>query len=125
MSEALIGVAVGGVIGLFGSVIVLIVEYKKWSKDRKYNHLLRKRERMEALFLKVRTGFPADLVKGRFSIDAATDVLHLCPRSVQSVYWAAVQDHERTAEKISGHLAALSMAMKAVLADIDKQMDDA
>jgi hypothetical protein len=123
MSEGLLGAVIGGGIALLGTGISLVSDYKKWAKDRRYNHLVRKRERMEVLFLKLSSGFPADLVKGRFSIDSATDVLHLCPPDVQSAYWTAVQDPERTPEKARSHHADLQKAMKAALADIDQQMD--
>src|SRR5262245_3069172 len=61
MSEGLIGVLIGGAIGLLGTGIAAFLDYVKWSKDRKYNHLVRKREQMEATFQKVRSTFPKNL----------------------------------------------------------------
>lgn len=47
MSEAILGVLIGGFLGIGGSLIVACLDYKKWQKTEKINILRKEEERLE------------------------------------------------------------------------------
>ena len=94
MSDALLGVIVGGAIANIGIIISLIFEYLKWKREKKVEYLQKKRERLEillkslderitkALFSEGEALFPRDLV---------VDIFHACPKNVSDAFMELVE----------------------------------
>lgn len=127
-SEALLGVIIGGIIGLVGSVMLLVVDARKWRSDRKLEHLRIKRRDMEARFLRLREILP-DAMAEAPTATMGTEILDLtmrCPKRVEVAIVAYVKDDaEMDAARQRDHYYNITTEMTVVLRELEQQIDDA
>jgi len=123
MSETLLGVIIGGIIGLIPTLIVSFIEYKKWKKERNIAILQQKREKMEKLFDEAYEKIHQGMEEGSFSIDMITDILRLSPRKVSEAFDKMMLDKNESIENQRTHLLEISIEMKNSLAEIDKDIE--
>ena len=123
MSEALLGVIIGGIIGLIPTLIVLFIEHKKWKKEINIAILQQKREKIEKRFDEAYEKIHQGIGKGSFSIDMITDILRLSPRKVSEAFDKMMLDKNQNIENQRTHLLEISIEMKNSLAEIDKEIE--
>ena len=132
LSDTVIGAIVGGVIGISGTIAVLIFEYRKWKKGLRVEHLRRHRERMEDLFVRIYNSAGTSFEKSvdqnvqEFSIDTQTDIHFLCPQEVREKIREAMKldPSKERIDAVRSSLATISIHMTAYLAKIDRHIED-
>lgn len=124
MFEALVGVVIGGLIGIAGTVTGVCMEYQKWKKDRRADYLRSERARLEKLYTEISNRLPDNIVDGKYNIDLGTDILFRCPVDVSQAYRELIQEKDKTPETLRHHLFRIFAAMKQSLADIDRKIEE-
>lgn len=131
-SDTIVGAIVGGIIGVSGTVAVLVFEYKKWRKGLRVEHLRHQRDRTEELFSRIYKSIGTSFensVDGKtweFSIDTQADVGFLCPPDLGKKIQESINldpESDRI-EAVRGALATISIHMKRHLAKLDQQIDE-
>lgn len=132
LNDTIIGAIVGGLIGVSGTVAVLVFEYRKWRKGLRVEHLRRQRERTEELFariyMSVGTSFEngVDVETQEFSIDTQSDIAFLCPPDIREKIREAMNLDPDLAriDAVRGALATIVIHMKSHLAKLDQQIQE-
>ena len=124
-SEALLGVIIGGTIGLVASVMLLVVDQRKWRADRKLEHLRIKRGEMEARFKRLREAIPAAMEDKAFTTEIL-DLTMRCPKNVELAIATCVQEgFDLAIDRQKHHYRRITTAMTVALRKFDQQIDDA
>lgn len=122
MSDTLIGVIIGGLIASIGTVITLLVDYKKWKSDRKIRMLRDQRGRLEVLFGEIRPLIEQGIESDAFDTKTLSAVLSLCPPKVYKAFRDMTMDEDNSTEKKRDHVLSIFLAMNEALSDIDKEI---
>ena len=122
MSEALIGVVVGGLIAWVAPLITLRYSERKWRFDAKMNYLKSERDRYERLYEVNLERFGKGIMDNSYSSEMVAEVFALMPKEICDFYneWMAEKDKDDSKRKV----AYLKMAskMKLDLAKRDKEI---
>lgn len=124
MSETLLGVLLGGLIGVFGSMVALAVEHRRWRREKLLEYLRDRRRQLEVLYKEVHQGVTEGLKHGRYDIEVVTNATYLCPRPVTDAFTEFMRSPKASEEEVQEELYKLSMAMKNSLAELDRRISD-
>jgi hypothetical protein len=129
MSEAILGTIIGGLIGLGGTIILLLFEYKKWRKDLRIAHLKEKREKYEkafdSIYLELGTAFEKHIESSRveYPIDLLSEISIALPDTVRDAIKSNMPEKIDDVGTIRKALAQIRIQMKLYLSGIDSQID--
>jgi hypothetical protein len=133
MSDTLIGVLVGGFIASALPALSLAVEYKKWRRDRRLNHLKAERDRLEKIFGDLRPQVADAVASGVYDVNMAGVLIFRCPQRVEEAFSAmsdemlglrteANSDSDHHNERARYHFHRIIAAMHGELAELDEQI---
>ena len=119
MTDALIGVIIGGVIGSIAPLSTLIFGHYRWKRESKLEYLKSERARLEGLFDKTLEKLAEGMEKNSYSSNMASDILVLMPSDVSEKYLDFISDKDKTELKGKHAYMDLALAMKKSLSSID------
>ena len=122
MSEALIGVLLGGVIGWIAPLLTLRYGERRWGFETKLAHLKAERERFERLYEEALKLFGEGAAQNGYSISMIADFLVLFPKEIGEIFEKHMRDKEKTDESIKSTVLALASAMKRDLRAKDDEI---
>lgn len=129
MSEVLIGVLIGGLIGWVSPLLTLKYAERRWKFEARVAHLKSERQRMEVLYERNLPLFAEGAAGNSYSSNMSSDMLVLMPKEVMDIFLAHMADKDKTGEKLKSTYLELAAAMKRDLrardAEVWKLLNDA
>jgi len=126
MSETLLAVIIGGVLGGGFSMVVLIVEHHRWKKEFKIQYLQAERRRREEQCEKIRNHFSEGLATGKWSAQLVSEWILRLPKEVGSRICKTCQginfDQTSTEEKKNLYVEVVCI-LGEFMAEIDKEIE--
>jgi hypothetical protein len=122
--ETIIGVIIGGFIGCVIPFTTLFLEHQRWKKIAKLEYLKSERSRLEKLFDEALVSFEKGMKKGSYSSDTSSDIFIFMPKEINLLYLAYMATKPKTLIIKKRAYLDLAMAMKKVLASLDKEIRD-
>jgi hypothetical protein len=122
MSDALIGVVIGGLIGWIAPFLTLRYGEKRWRFETKLAHLKAERARFEVLFEEALKLFAEGAVKNGYSIPMIADFLVLFPRELDEMFEEHMSNKDKSEERIRSTVLQLAAAMKRDLRSRDEEI---
>lgn len=119
MSDTLIGVLIGGLIGSIAPFSTLVLGHYRWKRESKLEYLKSERLRLEGLFEKTLKQLGEGMKKNSYSSDMSSDIMILMPSEVIKQYLEFIADKDKTELKCKHAYFDLALAMKKILASID------
>ena len=123
MSETLWGVLIGGVIGWIIPIAHYIGEFRKWKKERRYAVLKEKRDRREKLYDELMEKISEGISRDSYDIPTIAAILKLCPESVTTAFDTLILEKNKDLSQKKSHYLNICLALRADLAEIEKQME--
>jgi hypothetical protein len=112
MSEALIGVVLGGLIAWVAPLVTLHYSERKWKMELLVAHLTSERDRAETMYERVLADFGKAMVENSYPSNMTSDLLVFAPKDVLDVFTSFMADKPKTEEKCKSAYLALAAAMK-------------
>ncbi len=122
MTEALWGVVLGSVIASVLPIIHIVVDHKKWKKEKKLEVLRIKRDGLEKMFREIGSGLHEEMLKDSYSINRITDIVVLSPKPVKDAFDKMINDPRKNPNNMKMHNVDISKAMKTALTEIDDEI---
>lgn len=124
MSEALVGVIIGGLIVSIASVATLIYEDKKWRKEKRIENLRIKKEELERKYGECREKLYEGLQKGSYDTDMVFNFEIIFPQNVSEAFRNMMHDKDKSFEAKKKHSFLIITEMKKSLVKIDKEIEE-
>jgi hypothetical protein len=122
VSEALIGVLIGGVLSALGTWVALFLQQSKWHSELQISHLKEKRERLEAACQRILESLPKAMAENSYSIALLSEIDFLLPKSVSDAFEAMMRDKDRDETKNKEHLYTIARCMRKEVGLIDAEI---
>lgn len=122
MSDTLIGVIIGGIIGSAVPLANLFFNHYHWKRETKVEYLRSERMRLEKLFDETLNTFAESLKTEKYSSDMYSDIMMFMPKDVLDQFMEFILDKGKDDKKRKFAYADLAIAMKKVLKDIDLEI---
>lgn len=122
MSEGLLGVIIGGVIAVAGTVIGVLVGYKKWKTELMVRHLKEERLRLEKDFDSALEKILEGMLEGVYPSEVTSSIFFLYPKQVYDAFIKMLDEEDKTEKKMREHFFMIASSMKKTLAAIDKEI---
>lgn len=124
MSEALLGVLIGGLIGSIAPFSTLCFNHLHWKREAKLVHLKTERARLEQLFEKNIARLGEAMEKNNYPSEMSADFAVLMSKEISELYnnFMGGRDQSEQACKIA--YLEIAIAMKHSLKLVDKKIDD-
>lgn len=123
MSEALLGVLVGGFIASIAPIVNLFLENRRWQRQTKLEFLKSERSRLEDVYARTYAGlvkmFTAEKSSFEENIEMSGDLFVMLPKEVGEEFMNYAEKEERTKRDSQHLLFKVNMHMKDSLAKID------
>jgi len=116
MSETLLGVIIGGLIGSITPLTTLLFDHHRWKRQAKLEYLKSEHARLEGLFEKNLKQFAEGMAKNIYSLDMSSDIMVLMPKEVSERFLNFMGDKDKTQLKCKHAYMDLAVAMKEALA---------
>ena len=124
MSDALVGVVVGGLIASLVPLGTAYLSEKRWRLELKINHLKTERARLEKLFEENLPLFGAAMTNNAYPSSMIADITILMPRNVADKFLAFMDEGDMTVQRQRHCYLDLAIEMKSELTKIDSQIQD-
>jgi len=122
MSEALIGVLVGGLIASIAPIANLVIDHLRWKRESKLEYLKAERSRLENLFTENLEKFAEAMKNNNYPSQVMSDIYILMPRIVTDEVDKWMSEKDKTELKGKHAYLSISVEMKRALAEIDNQI---
>jgi hypothetical protein len=123
MSEALIGVVIGGLLSGLGTWITVAVQHKRWSTELRANRLQAKREKLEEASTRILDELPGAMAERSYPSKMTSEIDILFPENVTRAFNAMMSEQDKSQLKMKHHYYAIALAMRKSLRDIDEEID--
>ncbi len=123
MSEALIGVVIGGLLSSLGTWITLAVQHRRWIAEMRIARLQAKRDKLEATCESILRELASAMANNSYPSSMMSDIDFLCPEPVSKMFEALMADENKDDLAKKNHYYLIARAMKKALKDIDDQID--
>ena len=123
MSDALIGVIVGGFIASLVPLGIAYLSEKRWRLKLKLKHLKAERARLEKSFGDNLQSFGEAMTNNSYPSNMISDITILMPRSVADKFLAIMDEGDKTEERMRHCYLELAIEMKSELSKIDLQIE--
>ena len=123
MSDALIGVVVGGLIAALVQFVTARTGEKRWQFELRLSHLKAERERLEQIFEESLKSFGEGMANNSYSSNMIADFSLLMPRSVKDKFFQIMDEKGKSIERIRQCYLDMAIEMKTALAEIDKKIE--
>lgn len=124
LSEALIGVVIGGLIASIAPLAHLFADHRRWKQETKLAHLREERKRLEQMYSNTLAKLSDAMAKNRYPSDMMSDILILMPKDVGERFEAWMAEKYKDSTKGKHAYMDICVAMKCSLADIDKRIQN-
>jgi hypothetical protein len=122
MSEALIGVLIGGLIGWISPLLTLRYGEKRWRFETKLAHLKAERLRFEAHYEEALKLFGKGVAENSYSSIMIADFLVVFPAELTEMFEEHMSNKDKSDERIRSTYLQLAAAMKKDLRARDKEI---
>lgn len=122
MSDALLGVLVGGVIGWIAPLLTLRYGERRWRFETKLAHLRAERARFEKLYEEALKLFGEGVVKNDYSIPMIADFMVLFPKELSEIFVKHMSNRDKSEESVHGTVLDLAAAMRRDLQSRDEEI---
>lgn len=123
MSETLLGVIIGGLIGSIASLINLCFEWKKWRENKQIELYKARREKIENMLKIVIKNIDTAINTGDWTVDLYADMYAYLPNSINREILNLIREEDRTTENLRKHYIGVRLAMNEYLKEIDGKID--
>ena len=124
MSDALLGVIIGGLIASVTPLIMLISEYRRWQRQATLEHLKHERARLEKIFRVNLKRFARAIAENSFPSDMIMDFILTMPKEVSVKFKEFLADPDKTEAKYNKAYITMVSSMKKALLDIDSRIEN-
>jgi hypothetical protein len=124
MSEALIGVVVGGLIAALVQFVTARTGENRWKLELRLSHLKAERGRLEKIFEESLKSFGEGMTNNSYSTNMIADFSLLMPRSVKDKFFEIMDEKSKSTERIRQCYLDMAIEMKTALAEIDKKIEE-
>lgn len=125
MSEALIGVIIGGLLSGAGTWLGLLTQQSKWRTELRIAHLKDKRERLEAACQRILDALPNAIAQNSYPIQIMSEIDFLLPESVSDAFADMMKDKDKTTNefKAKSHYYTIARCMRKEVRLIDEEIE--
>jgi len=126
MSEALLGVIIGGAIAILTPVINIILEQKRWKKVKRIDYLHNQKMELEKRFKEIGKKLDECMLRNSYPCDMLAMFMEYFPKTVYDAFDSMMCDKTKNKiqEKISFHLLNIQRAMHKALRDIEEKIEN-
>lgn len=119
MSDALIGVVLGGLIGWVSPLLTLRYTERRWRLEAKLQYLKSERDRFEKLYERNLERFAKGIAENSYSSEMAAEIFALMPKEIADLYekWMSEKDKDDFKQRVA--YLEMASAMKRDLAKRD------
>lgn len=122
MSEALIGVILGGLVAWVAPLLTLRYTERRWRFEAKISYLKSERERFEKLYEVNLERFAKGIAQNSYSSEMSAEILSIMPKEIRDLYLTWMTSKEKTEEKRKNAYLDMALAMKKDLAKRDTEI---
>lgn len=127
MSETLWAVIIGGVIGIIGSAVVsipsLVVNERRWKKEKKLEHLRAERRHLEEKYTQMLPNLP-DCCEEGGDWDTITKMFLVLPIDIGKELSSLLRQAEGKRLKKSEICSQIAYSMRVALEEIDENINE-
>lgn len=124
MSEALIGVVIGGVLSGLGAWIAIVIQHQRWVIEKRIKRLNEKRERLEMAYERTLIELSDCMKTDVYSAHMSSNIDFLFPEVVFEAFDKFVEDEDKSEKNKRVHYFNITYAMKRSLKNIEDQIDE-
>jgi len=122
MSDALIGVLIGGLIASIAPIVTLVMDHSRWKREAKLEYLKSERSRLEGLFAENLKKLGEAMKKNSYPSQLLSDFFVLMPKGVADEMNNWMEESDKTELKGKHAYFSISMQMKRSLSEIDQKI---
>lgn len=123
MSEALIGVVIGGLIASVAPVCAIILDTRRWKLEKQLERLKEERSRLEQLLQTALPNLGEAMSVGSYPSTLTSDVFVLMPKEVGQRLEAWLEEEDKSDLKGKHAYFEICVEMKKAVANVDKKID--
>lgn len=124
MSDALIGVVIGGLIASIAPLATLLIDQNRWKQEKKLAYLQSKRKRLEDLSITTLERFTQGMSDGTYPVDMISDIYVMLPQPVLQIFDNWMTNPDKSKENAIIAHTSMSLELKKSLADIDLKITE-
>jgi len=124
MSEALIGVVVGGLLAALVQFVTARTDEKRWQLELRLSHLKAERGRLEKIFEESLKSFGEGMANNSYPSNMIANFSLLMPINVKDRFFVIMDEEGKSSERIRQCYLDMVIEMKTVLAEIDKTIEE-
>lgn len=124
MSDALVGVVVGGLIAALVQFVTTRTGEKRWQLELRLSYLKAERGRLEQIFEECLKSFGEGMANNSYPSNMIADFSLLTPKSVKNKFFEIMDEEGKSIERIRQCYLDMAIEMKAALAEIDKKIEE-
>ncbi len=122
MSEALIGVLIGGIIASIAPIATLYFESLKWKKDSQLEYLKLERERLRTLFEDILDELSKAMAENRYPSQMISEITVSMSKEISETFISFMEDEDKTDFTCRSFYMEMSVEMKKFLKEIDDKI---
>lgn len=119
MSEALIGVLIGGILSGLGTWITLAIQQRRWRTELQISQLKEKRERLETICQRTLESLPDAMQKNSYPSDMMSDIDFLLPTEVSCIFNEMMERKDKADIDYRHYYYKMAREMKKSIRKID------
>ena len=123
MSEAIVGVIIGGLLTGSGTWIAMWLQHSKWKTEQKIRILEAKRARLEELSNKTLEELSHGMRNNSYSSDMMTNIEILFPDHVTKMFHEFMEKKDKTEIDLKHGYYDIALELKKALSSIDKEIE--
>ena len=124
MSDALLGVIIGGLIASVTPIIMLILDHKRWQRQATLEQLKFERNRLEKIFRANLKRLARAIAENSYPSDMIMDFILTMPGEVSAKFKEFLADPEKTDAKCNKAYMTIVSSMKMALSDVDRRIEN-
>jgi Na+-transporting NADH:ubiquinone oxidoreductase subunit NqrF len=122
MSDTLLGVLIGGLIGSAVPLSTLIFNHLHWKQEAKLTHLTNERSRLEQLFEKNLERLGEAMANNSYSSVMSAEIAMLMPKRISVLYNNFMDDSDHSEKNCKIVYLEIALAMNKSLAETDRKI---
>ncbi len=123
MSEAIIGVVIGGLLTGSGTWFAMWVQHKKWKTEQNIRILENKRNRLEDLSKTTLEELSKGMANNSYGSDMMSNIEILFPDHVTKKFGEFMEKEDKTELDLKHGFYDIALEIKKALSDIDEEIE--